>query len=365
MYGYERIVDWIALRNLQMRSEHWLLTELLVWSTLVQLAVIGLGMGAAFYLARPARKRLQTRVSGVWASRRTVARMIGVVQSITYPGIALVLLCLAIVVCSALGWPYLLLSTWVNLLGVWIIIRMTSNLIKNETLARLIAVAAFTIATLNILDLVQPTILFLDSVGTRVGGVHLSVFEVLKGRPSACRASLGRARGLAHSRAPDEDRSRPDPIISSANGQADPHFPDHGGFPDRVEQCRYRPDGIRRVHRRGRRRRWFRAAEAGVEPDQRRHPAARPVDQAGRCHRSGGNLRLGLGIERALRIGDHAGRQGMAYSQRGPDHSAGNQPVVQQRTAAASAPVRYLIRLRRAHGDQARRRGRDRRDPGA
>ena len=180
MYGYERIVDWIALRNFQMKSEHWLLTELLVWSTLVQLAVIGLGMVAAFYLARPAKKRLQARISGAWASRRTVARMIGVVQSITYPGMALVLLGFAIVVCSALGWPYLLLSTWVNLLGVWIIIRMTSNLIKNETLARLIAIAAFTIATLNILDLVQPTILFLDSVGTRVGGVHLSIFEVLK-----------------------------------------------------------------------------------------------------------------------------------------------------------------------------------------
>ncbi len=66
MYGYERILDWIALRNLQMRAEHWLLTELLVWSTLIQLAVIGAGMAVAFYLARPAQKRCSRglRVSG-------------------------------------------------------------------------------------------------------------------------------------------------------------------------------------------------------------------------------------------------------------------------------------------------------------
>jgi small-conductance mechanosensitive channel len=180
MYGYERIVDWIALRNLQMRSEHWLLTELLVWSTLIQLAVIGLGMAVAYYLARPARAWLHAKISGFTASRRLVARMAGVARSVLYPVIALVLLGVAILVCDAMDWPYLILRTWVNLLAVWIIIRVTSSVIENETLARLIAVAAFAVATLNILDLVQPTILFLDSVGTRFGGVHLTVFEVLK-----------------------------------------------------------------------------------------------------------------------------------------------------------------------------------------
>lgn len=180
MYGYERIVDWIALRNLQMQSEHWLLTELLVWSTLIQLAVIALGMGLAYFLARPLQRRLGDTISRFRADRRTVARIVGVVRSTLYPVIALVLLGAAIILCAALEWPYLLLSTAVNLLAVWIIIRLTSSLIRNETLARLIAIAAFTIATLNILDLVQPTILFLDSVGTRIGGVHLSVFEVLK-----------------------------------------------------------------------------------------------------------------------------------------------------------------------------------------
>lgn len=35
MYGYEHLVDVIALRNLQMQAEHWLLTQVLVWSTLI------------------------------------------------------------------------------------------------------------------------------------------------------------------------------------------------------------------------------------------------------------------------------------------------------------------------------------------
>ena len=65
--------------------------------------------------------------------------MAGVARSILYPAIALVLLGPAILVCDAMDWPCLLLSTWVNLLAVWIIIRVTSSVIKNETLAHLIA----------------------------------------------------------------------------------------------------------------------------------------------------------------------------------------------------------------------------------
>jgi len=181
MYGYERIIDWIALRNLQMRSEHWFLTELFVFSTLIQLCVIALGLFLAFIVSRPLHNRLNTYLGRLQRSERTLRMFSGVLRSLIFPALAAIFLSIGFAIAGALGWPYLLLTTAVNLLVVWIIIRVTSRVIENETVARLIAFAAFAIATLNILDLLQPTILLLDSFGLRIGGVHLSLLEVLKG----------------------------------------------------------------------------------------------------------------------------------------------------------------------------------------
>ena len=61
---------------------------------------------------------------------------------------------------------------------MWLVIRLTSGFIRDETWSKFIAIAAFTVATLNILDLLQPTIEFLDGIGLEVGGVYLSLFSV-------------------------------------------------------------------------------------------------------------------------------------------------------------------------------------------
>ena len=59
MYAYERIIDLIALANLQMRIEHWILTEVLVWTTLGQIAIAIVGFAIAHFLSRPIGGRLR------------------------------------------------------------------------------------------------------------------------------------------------------------------------------------------------------------------------------------------------------------------------------------------------------------------
>lgn len=180
-YGIEKIVDWISIRNFQMRVEHWLLTELLVWSTLIQLAVVCACFAAAYLLARPLETRLSAIVARFRWREKTLQMFATVARSLARPIIAFLLLWAAIGVATAFESPHRLLNTSVNLVGVWIVIRLTSGLIRQETIARFIAVLAFAVAALNIFGLLEPTLLFLDGLGFHVGNTYISALSVLKG----------------------------------------------------------------------------------------------------------------------------------------------------------------------------------------
>jgi small-conductance mechanosensitive channel len=63
---------------------------------------------------------------------------------------------------------------------VWIVIRIAASIIRDEAWARFVAVIAFTIATLNILNLLTPTANLLHSVGLHIGDVYISVLTLLQ-----------------------------------------------------------------------------------------------------------------------------------------------------------------------------------------
>jgi small-conductance mechanosensitive channel len=181
MYGLEQLIDVIALQSLQMRAEHWFLTQVLVWSTLVQVTAAAVGFTMAYFLARPLRRWLHGFVRRRRMTEK-VLRMLGnIAIALALPFIALVVLSILAAVAAALDWPRLVLTTGVNLLAVWIVIRLTSVVIRHDAWARVIAVIAFAVATLNILDLLQPTLVFLDGIGVRLGNVHISLLDGLKG----------------------------------------------------------------------------------------------------------------------------------------------------------------------------------------
>jgi small-conductance mechanosensitive channel len=178
MYGYDRIIDLIALANLQMRIEHWILTEVLVWTTLGQIAVAIVGFVIAHFLARPIGGRLRAFLARRQWAQTGFPVIAHLAVSQTFPIVALLLLWSLAALASAFNWPHLLLTTCVNLLAVWLVIRLTSGFIRDETWSKFIAIAAFTVATLNILNLLQPTVEFLDGIGIEVGGVYLSLLSV-------------------------------------------------------------------------------------------------------------------------------------------------------------------------------------------
>lgn len=181
MYGYDHLIDTIGLMNLQMRAEHWVMTSVLVWSTLVQVAATAVGLALAYMASRLITRQLQAYISRRQMTERVARHLGNLALQIVVPGTALLVLGIIVMIATAVHWPHLLLDTVVHLLAFWIVIRLSAAVIRNDTLATAIAVLAFAVATLNILNLLQPTIVFLDGIGISVGASFVSVLDALKG----------------------------------------------------------------------------------------------------------------------------------------------------------------------------------------
>ena len=74
-----------------------------------------------------------------------------------------------------------LLDVVASLMTAWIVIRLGSGLIRNTVLAKTLAVSAWTLAALNILGLLDPTLGLLDSLAITFGDLRISLLTVIKG----------------------------------------------------------------------------------------------------------------------------------------------------------------------------------------
>jgi small-conductance mechanosensitive channel len=179
MESYQRLIDVIAMENLRMQAEHWFLTQVLVWSSLWQIAATLSALIVAYAVARPVRRALRNHA--VPRGDPVVRELAEAGRSVAFPLLALVLLGAAMTVATALAWPHLLLRTAVNLLTAWIVIRLLSRFIRNDFWSRIIAFLAFGVATLNIVDLLEPTIVYLDQVGFRIADTRVTMLDILRG----------------------------------------------------------------------------------------------------------------------------------------------------------------------------------------
>ena len=69
----------------------------------------------------------------------------------------------------------------VSLLTAWIVIRLTTGLVRDPGWAKSIAIVAWSIAALSIVGLLDDTVVFLDSLAITMGGLRISALLVIKG----------------------------------------------------------------------------------------------------------------------------------------------------------------------------------------
>jgi small-conductance mechanosensitive channel len=172
-------LDWDVLRR-------WVLDGVAWWDPHaglvlgLQAAVLTAALGIAWWARRlllPWTDRLVERLD----PRLRQPRVIAGLRRLLLPLLWLVLAALASGVLRRAGWSVELARLTVNLLVAWILIRTVSLLVRDPAMARLTAALVWTLAALDLLDLLDPTIALLDGIAITLGRLRLSLFTLAKG----------------------------------------------------------------------------------------------------------------------------------------------------------------------------------------
>jgi small-conductance mechanosensitive channel len=146
-----------------------------------QLGLILAGAGLAHLLAVALRSRIDlTSFAMGWpAAFRLAVRVL--IRNAAF-GFFAALMAIARVVMVASTWPsrsYLLVVA-ANLAAAWLLIRLATSLIRNETAVKLVSLTAWCVAALSILGLLDHATAALDSVAIAFGGHRFSLLLALK-----------------------------------------------------------------------------------------------------------------------------------------------------------------------------------------
>ena len=157
----------------------WIQNEVLVPSTALQ-AVVVLAVFVAAWLSAPkAKALLEKPIDRAWF-QRFVRPVVSALVPLTLPVIWLAGQWFSVIAAPNAGWPHHLIEIVVSLLTAWVVIRLAATLIRDKTWSAAITVIAWTIAALNILGLLDPTMAVLDSMALQLGQVRISLLGVIK-----------------------------------------------------------------------------------------------------------------------------------------------------------------------------------------
>ncbi len=95
-----------------------------------------------------------------------------------FPAFWVIALWIATLIAEQFGWPAHLVHIGLTLAGAWLLIRFASALIPNTSVAKVTAVVAWTIAALNVLGLLAPTIVLLESISFSLGNARISLLTI-------------------------------------------------------------------------------------------------------------------------------------------------------------------------------------------
>ncbi len=152
----------------------WLITNVFVLDNAVQAAIIGLTLLLALLTA----KRLKPWLAR-YREHRHVGRGVAIADFLATPAIWLPLLWLAMAGFGLSDRPNGLLRTVVTLLAAWLAIHLASQFVRNPAWGKLIAWAAWSLAALIILDVLEPMIAVLDAQAVWPDS-EISVWDVVR-----------------------------------------------------------------------------------------------------------------------------------------------------------------------------------------
>lgn len=173
-----------------LRPEYWsgliisardlLQEEVLVLSSALELFSLIAALGLGWIAARPVKIRITRYIEGRDWRHHSLGRLIHAFGSLSSAIFAIVLLVAAYAAFRHYGVPARIIKTAASLLSAWVFIRLLTSMFREPNTARFIAVAAWTVAALNILSLLAPTLALLDSLAVQFGDVRISILLLIK-----------------------------------------------------------------------------------------------------------------------------------------------------------------------------------------
>ncbi|MBN1102721.1 MAG: mechanosensitive ion channel [Deltaproteobacteria bacterium] len=158
----------------------WLLREVFVVSSLLELVAVLGGLGLGWLVARPLKRRVLHFMERNRWGEQSLGRFLETLRRLLTQIVAIAILVFVLVAFRHFGVPGRILDTAVSLLSAWVLIRLLASIVREPSWARFIAAAAWTIAALHILSLLDPTLALLDSLAVQLGGVRVSLLLLMK-----------------------------------------------------------------------------------------------------------------------------------------------------------------------------------------
>ena len=182
----DKYTDYTYLNYIFMTMESWVYDNIFIYSNLIQLCLIALTLLVCWYLT-PGIK--EWRENEIVNKNRALPRFIptslsihqSLIASLILPVIWLLALSLLLLIGAALDTSYQLIKIAVSLLAAWVIINLTTGMLRNKALSKFIMVVVWTVAALNILNLIGPVTNVLDGIGLTVGELRISALTVIEG----------------------------------------------------------------------------------------------------------------------------------------------------------------------------------------
>ncbi|WP_331375821.1 mechanosensitive ion channel family protein [Sinorhizobium chiapasense] len=159
----------------------WLQTALLNEWTVYQSVVIVTGYLFCGFLAKRIEPVLETRARTIKGNPDLLRVIIAFMRRLRWLFL-IVWLWIADVVLSRFGWPSYrwLVATALTLVAAWFVIAVLTRIIRNQMLARVVAVAGWLYFALYALGLDGTILTALDNIAVNLGAARLSMLLVLK-----------------------------------------------------------------------------------------------------------------------------------------------------------------------------------------
>ena len=155
----------------------WLDMSMFSYQKLIELGIIVAGVIVSLYIS----KRLRAHIFEFEekSESKTKRFLFVTLSRLVFPLLLFVWMGVFVVLYAVLKQPWSLLSTAINLIIAWFIIRLGSSFIENPLVSRTVAAVVWGIAALNILGYLTPVVDFLDQTKIELGQSSISLYAIV------------------------------------------------------------------------------------------------------------------------------------------------------------------------------------------